>query len=958
MVPSALAEDRHMVVEGLLKDDAGAVLEGDFQVTVSLYAAQDSVDAVWTETLDALTVKGGFFQARLGMANKLESGLFQQNTGLWIGVALEDQPEFPRTSLETDPYAYRAMSAASADALSCTGCVDQSHLGFSAATGDASGAALSAITAISADVAGDVQCTGCIDLTALEVGVLAASNVSFDDTASELGADNVQTALDKLKALVDEGGGGSNANEGAGSVSRYSNQWGMPSYGTAIEYLHLLNPSPAKVLLHLYGGENTGFASSNNLIVSNSYTPNTYSGGANGGAEDDTLTVSNAGAFNQGDHILIHQTVGNSPGHWELNAVQAINGNSLKLAKKLEHSYVDNDDSSNRAQVVIAASYNTFEVVNGGHVYPSVDLNTDAASDGIVYVRARQLTVKNGGKISANGYGFQGGGSNSGWQQWSRQGDSECNTNKDTNDTQNNCSGGGPGYPYSSYCETHNYGAGGGGNKTAGTQGKYHNCNCEQGGQGGAAKGTDDGTELHFGGGGGSGYYENQGYGDGGGIVVLGAETIIVESGGTIEAKGGNGRGGCHGSGGGGAGGTVALFATTTQVDGNINVSGGSGGDNSGNANGGGGGEGWSIQLTPMPGMINQSYATGVEIWVDGQNVTATIGDPNAKGSPHWNSTDKKWGATGTEAWSTGPLDLTNIANWTLGEHKLEFKETGGAGGDLKAYTYVIHPFSKSTPPDNNACGAPTLLDPNTEAVVISGTTEDFMGKTLASDDSKQEGCGGDGGPDVVYKIELAERSLIHANVVAPFASKLYIRSDNCATGDMMYCAENELTTTPFEPGDYYLFVDSDLAAAKGNFTLGVSTTKAPLPINDTCATAMTLNFGADGMATHSGTTLYGLDQYKGSCPAPNDKGPDAVYEFDAGTGQTLQVDITADFNALLYVTTSQCGKDGFMLTCNSSKSLTLQGLNGGKYWLYVDGAAEKEWGTYDLTVSLTTPGQ
>jgi len=197
-----------MVVEGLLKDDGGAVLEGDFQVTISLYAAQGSVDAVWTETLDALTVKGGFFQARLGMANKLEAGLFQQNAGLWIGVALEGQPEFPRTSLETDPYAYRAMSAASADALNCTGCVDQSHVGFNVVAGDGAGAAITAVNALSADVAGDIQCTGCVDLTALDVGVLAAGNVSFDDAAAQLGADNVQSALEKLKVLVDAGGGG------------------------------------------------------------------------------------------------------------------------------------------------------------------------------------------------------------------------------------------------------------------------------------------------------------------------------------------------------------------------------------------------------------------------------------------------------------------------------------------------------------------------------------------------------------------------------------------------------------------------------------------------------------------------------------------------------------------------------------------------------------------------------
>ena len=89
--------------------------------------------------------------------------------------------------------------------------------------------------------------------------------------------------------MVDElsaGGGAGNLNEGAGTVRTYSNQWGLPSYGTAREYIHVINPNPPKVLLHLYGGENTGFASSNNLIVSNSYTPS-----RSGKAGDDTLTA-------------------------------------------------------------------------------------------------------------------------------------------------------------------------------------------------------------------------------------------------------------------------------------------------------------------------------------------------------------------------------------------------------------------------------------------------------------------------------------------------------------------------------------------------------------------------------------------------------------------------------------------------------------------------------------------
>ena len=119
----------------------------------------------------------------------------------------------------------------------------------------------------------DVNCSGCIDLTNLDVGVLNAANIGFDDTTAQLGATNVQSALEKLKALLDTGVEATNVNEGAGSVSRYTNQWGLPSYGTAVEYIHLMNPAPAKVLLHLYAEDATGFAGSNNLIVSNTYDP-------------------------------------------------------------------------------------------------------------------------------------------------------------------------------------------------------------------------------------------------------------------------------------------------------------------------------------------------------------------------------------------------------------------------------------------------------------------------------------------------------------------------------------------------------------------------------------------------------------------------------------------------------------------------------------------------------------
>ena len=931
LAPSVLAAvPMEMPLQGVVRDNAGNPANGEFEVTFALYPSEDATpaEALWWNT-QSITVNDGRFLTRLGEGKPLDPADFSSGQALWLGMAIENEDELPRRPLGSSA---TALHAATAGGLDCSGCV-----GLSALTDEAQSSLVDQALAA-------VQANGYTTV---------ASGLYYDDTEAALGASDVQAAIDAVNTKVEsiEVSAQGNVNEGAGTVRGYSNQWGLPSYGTAVEYIHLMKPSAPKVQLYLHGGENTGFASSNNLIVSNSYTPNTYSQGANGEAGDDTLTVSNAGAFNQGDHILVHQGIGSTAGQWELNAVQAINGNSLKLAKALTHTYTSGD-SQNRAQVVIAASYNNFEVVNGGSVYPSTNYHSSGhESGGIVYIRARQLTVKNGGVIHADQAGYRRGDGWNGWQTYSRQAWGSC-TADSSYTWQANCNGGGGGIPHSSWCDHCNNGGGGGGSMEAGENGKSQgNCNGWQVGQGGSAVGDAQGTTLTMGGGGGSGYGDRGGHG--GGLVVLGAETIIVESGGAIRANGQNGSGGCHAAGGGGAGGTVALFADNFQLDGTVEAKGGNGGDSNGNADGGKGGDGWVLQLDPEPGIINQSYATGVEIWVDGQDVTASVGDPNGKGSPHWNEETKKWGATGTEAWSSGPLDLTNVANWTLGEHTIEFKETGGAGGDLKAYMYVIHSYTESTPPANDTCTTPLAVDLSGGEVVLSGTTEDVMGKTLATDASSAEGCGGIGGSDVVYQIELTERSLLHANLIAPYSSKLYVRSDNCSEGEVVYCADKELNTNPLEAGTYFLFVDSDAEQAKGNFTLTVSTTPAPLPENDTCDEALSLIIGANGQASHSGTNLYALDQYKGLCPAALSGGPDTVYHFEAGTGQTLNVTVDAEFDTVLYVMTLACGDGGVPLACSATGELSIPGLAGGDYWLFVDGVQEKAWGSYDLNVTL-----
>ncbi|MDP6944534.1 MAG: hypothetical protein QF464_10325, partial [Myxococcota bacterium] len=235
---------------------------------------------------------------------------------------------------------------------------------------------------------------------------------------------------------------------------------------------------------------------------------------------------------------------------------------------------------------------------------------------------------------------------------------------------------------------------------------------------------------------------------------------------------------------------------------------------------------------------------------------------------------------------------------------------------------------------------------------VTSGTTEDVMGKIQATD-ANSSTCGGAGGTDVTYRIDLAERSLINVATVSPFPMRLYIRSETCADGEVVYCATDDFSTTPLEPGTYFLVVDSDDPGAKGNFTLAVSRTPAVLPEHDTCDSALPLIFSAAGVATHTSSTLYALDQYASFCVGSG--GPDVVYAFQAGTGQAIDISVTsAEFDPIVHLYKGSCADPDNVVTCATTGEVSIPGGNGGDFWLVVDSIGEAQWGTYDLTVTLS----
>jgi subtilisin-like proprotein convertase family protein len=101
----------------------GPVTDGTYAASFTLYDKEAGGAAVWTEGLQALTLKSGLGATVLGLKQVLEPKLLA--TPLWLEVKIEPDPALSRVPLRSVAYALRA---AAAEALDCSGCVGTSQL--------------------------------------------------------------------------------------------------------------------------------------------------------------------------------------------------------------------------------------------------------------------------------------------------------------------------------------------------------------------------------------------------------------------------------------------------------------------------------------------------------------------------------------------------------------------------------------------------------------------------------------------------------------------------------------------------------------------------------------------------------------------------------------------------------------------------------------------------------------
>jgi hypothetical protein len=103
------SEIPHLIsYQGMLIDNAGDPLNGDYQLTFSIYDQPSGGTALWTEVHDGVTIEDGLFNVILGSDIALASSVFD-DTVRYLGIKVgTDQELTPRLRLTSVGYAYRA----------------------------------------------------------------------------------------------------------------------------------------------------------------------------------------------------------------------------------------------------------------------------------------------------------------------------------------------------------------------------------------------------------------------------------------------------------------------------------------------------------------------------------------------------------------------------------------------------------------------------------------------------------------------------------------------------------------------------------------------------------------------------------------------------------------------------------------------------------------------------------
>jgi hypothetical protein len=385
-----------------------------------------------------------------------------------------------------------------------------------------------------------------------------------------------------------------------------------------------------------------------------------------------------ANSFKVGDILLLINMRGDANnfdnvGNYEFVKVQGVEQNNITINGQIKKIYGLSDNSDLTGQSVMIQRVPQYDnlYLNGNITVQ----DWDGQVGGIFAVKVKNILVNNT-SIDVSKKGYRGGARvDGGSAPYGLQGESiSGQTNIMINS--NNQGGGGGGISCG-----HAAGGAGGGYGANGANGS-NGSHCSPGGTAGLAYGENSfPSKIFLGSGGGSGGEDNRdpqswagpGHkgGDGGGIIMIYANNMTINSGANFIANGENGesRGSTYGQdgggGGGGSGGSINIVTNNYNGSLNYQINGGSGGSVDTNGDGGAGGAGrfkLSSQIAELDiADSNLAYSfdilslgSKISLWLDATNIdgydNSTLSDGNKISS--WKNLAK-----------SNALTQTNISN-------------------------------------------------------------------------------------------------------------------------------------------------------------------------------------------------------------------------------------------------------------------------------------------------------
>lgn len=248
-------------------------------------------------------------------------------------------------------------------------------------------------------------------------------------------------------------------------------------------------------------------------------------------------------------------------------------------------------------------------------------------------------------------------------------------------------------------------------------------------------------------------------------------------------------------------------------------------------------------------------------------------------------------------------------------------------------------------------CGSP--------GVIAAG--QDVELDTFPASDDMAGSCGGQGAPDVVYRIDVQNRVRLRARLMdSEFAGALYIQSQCGQSSSEMVCSSSggpRAATTldaNLQPGTYFLVVDGTGADQFGAARLDVQLDDLQA-LEATCQQAPRLRPGH----TVTGDTSSSRDRFQATC-AGGAASNDLVYRLVLTQRSRVRISATQQYDGAIYIR-RDCADPGTELACNDDAqdnrhSAVEAVLDRGTYFVFVDGFANSSQGSFTMDVEVTRP--